>query len=196
MLKGPAALALIALVLPLEASANTFGHCAQQRNLELKITACSEASKSTSYPWILHWVYRELARAHRERGEIELAFASYTQSLAAREHEGVRREMEKLAHASALIPGMALAGTGLARDQRMAVANPAGVIDINALTLESDFTVFMGQDVPEEVRRIALRRLWALMELPVSCHDLCHEPEPAAPGLARLASDQRPIPSQ
>ena len=66
MLKAPAAFALLALVLPLEASANTFGNCAQQSNLELKIAACTEASRSTSYPWILRWVYRELARAVQE----------------------------------------------------------------------------------------------------------------------------------
>jgi hypothetical protein len=110
MLKAPAAFALLALVLPLEASANTFGNCAQQSNLELKIAACTEASRSTSYPWILRWVYRELARAHRERGEIELALASYTRSLAAREDETVRREMEQLAHASGVMPAMGLAG--------------------------------------------------------------------------------------
>jgi len=96
MLKAPAAFALLALVFPLEASANPFGNCAQQRDLELKIAACTEAAKSTSYPWILRWVYRELARAHGERGEIELALASYTRSLAAREDETVRREMEEL----------------------------------------------------------------------------------------------------
>ena len=97
MLRGPAALALLALVLPLEASANSFGRCGQQTNLELKIAACTEASKSTPYPWVLHWVYRELARAHRQRGEVELAVARYGQSLAAQEHEGVRREMDQLA---------------------------------------------------------------------------------------------------
>src|SRR5262245_6312809 len=100
MLKAPTAFALLALVLPLEASANTFGNCTQQSDPQLKIAACTAASKSTSYPRILCWVYRELARAHRELGEIELALTSYTRSLAAWEDESVRREMEQLAHAS------------------------------------------------------------------------------------------------
>ena len=90
------ALALVALPIPREASANVFGQCAHERDLERKIAACTEASKSTSYPWILHWVYRTLARAHRQRGEIREAIASYAQSLAAEEHEWVRREMEEL----------------------------------------------------------------------------------------------------
>src|SRR5262249_39263551 len=96
--------------LPLEASANTFGNCTQQSDLQLKIAACTEASRSTSYPWILRWVYRELARAHRERGEIELALASYTRSLAIREDEAVRREMDQLAPAPGVRPAMGLAG--------------------------------------------------------------------------------------
>src|SRR5262245_1956433 len=194
MLKAPAALALLALVLPLEASANTFGNCAQQSDLEVKIAACTEASRSTSYPWILRWVYRELARAHRERGETELAHASYKRSLAAREDATVRREMEQLAHASAVIPVVGLAA--LTKAEPAAAFNPARVIDIEALTLESDFTVFMASDVPEDVRRVGLRRLWALMELSVSCHELCHEPEPSAASLAPVANEQRLVPSQ
>ena len=90
-------LALGALVIPLEASANVFGQCAHQKNLDIKIASCVEASKSTSYPWVLQWVYRELARAHRERGEHQAAITNYARSLAAHEREGVRREMEELA---------------------------------------------------------------------------------------------------
>lgn len=40
---------------------------------------------ATSYPWILQWVHRELARAHGERGEIQKALTSYAKSLAAEE---------------------------------------------------------------------------------------------------------------
>jgi hypothetical protein len=35
--------------------------------------------------------------------------------------------------------------------------------DINALTLESDFTVFMKSDCPPDLRLKALRKLWTLM---------------------------------
>ena len=52
---------------------------------------------ATSYPWILQWVHRELARAHRERGEIQEALTSYAKALAAEERDWVRREMEELA---------------------------------------------------------------------------------------------------
>ena len=90
------AVALIALLSTREASADPLGQCAHQRDLDKKITACIEASKSTSYPWILQWVYRDLARAYRERGEIQNAIASYAKSLAAEEREPVRREMEEL----------------------------------------------------------------------------------------------------
>ena len=69
-------------------------------------------------------------------------------------------------------------------------------IDIKALTAESDFTVFMAKDVPEDVRRSALRRLWTLMQLSVSCHDLCYQAEPAASEVTRVASERRPVPVQ
>ena len=55
------------------------------------------AAKVTSRPQILQWVYRELARAHRVRGETEKALTSYVQSLSAEEREGLRQEMEELA---------------------------------------------------------------------------------------------------
>ena len=91
------AVAFIALLTTREASADAFGQCAHQTDLDRKIASCIEASKSTSYPWILHWVYRELASAYRERGEIQKAITSYEQSLAAEEREPIRREMEEIA---------------------------------------------------------------------------------------------------
>jgi hypothetical protein len=98
-------LALVALLIPLEvsaqarlSSANVFGQCATQRNVDLKIASCTEASKATSFPWILRWVHRELARAHRERGETDRAIINYARSLAAQEDERVRAEMESLSH--------------------------------------------------------------------------------------------------
>lgn len=187
-LKGPAALALLAFLFPREASANTFGHCARQKDLELKIAACTEASKSTSYPWVLRWVHRELARAHRERGEIALAHVNYQRSLAAHEDVAVRREIEELSHPLAAMPAIGLAGSAVAEGQ-LPAGHPASLVDIGALTVDSDFTVFMRQDVPEGLRQAALRRLWVLMELPVSCYELCAEPEPATSGFARLASE-------
>ena len=81
--------------------------------------------------------------------------------------------------------GLALAVPAAAEDLR--AHHPAASIDVGALTAESDFTVFMQEDVPEEVRRIALRKLWTLIELPHICFDLCYEPEPAASGIVRLA---------
>jgi len=75
---------------------NVFGQCARPSNLELKIAACTEASQATSFPWILHWVYRELARAQRENGERDKAIVSYARSLAAREDSTVRDEMDSL----------------------------------------------------------------------------------------------------
>jgi hypothetical protein len=74
--------------------------------------------------------------------------------------------------------------------------HPAALVDIDALTAESDFTAFMGEGVPEDVRRNALRRLWVLVQLPVSCDDLCYEPEPAPSGSARLASEKLPPATQ
>ena len=90
------AFALVAITTSREAGADSFGQCAHQRDLEKKIASCIKASRSTSYPWILQWVYRELARAHRERGEIQEAITSYAQSLSAEERDWVRREMEEL----------------------------------------------------------------------------------------------------
>jgi len=90
------AVAFIALLTTCEASADALGKCAHQNDLDKKIASCVEASKSTSYPWILQWVYRDLARAYRERGDIQKAIASYEQSLAAEEREAVRREMQEL----------------------------------------------------------------------------------------------------
>jgi uncharacterized protein DUF3306 len=187
MLRGLAAVALVAFVVPLEASANSFGRCAQQGNPQLKIAACTEASTLTSYPRVLRWIYREMARAHRERGEIELARLKYLQSLAAQEDEVVRREMQELPQPLAAMPGMGPNG---------AATHPAFLADISALTVDSDFTVFMRKDVPEDVRRAALRRLWVLMHLPISCDELCYELEPGASGFARIASEKLTVATQ
>jgi hypothetical protein len=74
-------------------------------------------------------------------------------------------------------PGLLLARPAIA-DDRPTNRPSVTYIDASTLTIDSDFTVFMGKGVPEEVRRAALRRLWVLMELPVSCYELCYEPHP------------------
>lgn len=89
--------------------------------------------------------------------------------------------------------GLVLAGPATAQDLQTAAAHPAASVDISSLTAESDFTVFMRKEVPEDVRRAALRKLWTVMELPQSCMDFCIEPEPAVSGVARSMSKQRPI---
>jgi hypothetical protein len=81
------------------------------------------------------------------------------------------------------------AGPILAKVQS-AASHSAVRFDINALKAASDFTVFMRREVPEHVRRIALRDLWRLMQLPTSCMELCIEPEPLAP---RFASGEAPV---
>jgi hypothetical protein len=77
-------------------SGDVFGQCAHSIRLEMKIAACAAASGATSFPWILHWVYRELARAQRDHGERDNAIVSYERSLAAQEDSAVRKEMESL----------------------------------------------------------------------------------------------------
>jgi hypothetical protein len=96
-------LALVLLANPPKAGAevavflgNAFGHCARHDDLVVRIAACKEAVKMTPYPWILQWVYRELARAQRDHGERSDAIVSYARSLAARDSDAVRKEMEAL----------------------------------------------------------------------------------------------------
>ena len=74
---------------------------------------------------------------------------------------------------------------------RLSARHPAFLAHIGSLTIDSDFTVFMRKDVPEDVRRVALRKLWILMELPWSCMELCIQPEPAAPSAAPLVASSK-----
>ena len=97
--------------------------------------------------------------------------------------------MPRKFHMSALLLGLALAGPAIAQGQPA----PGALVNVDALTAESDFTVFMRKDVSEDLRRSALRRLWVLMQLPVSCDELCHAPEPAASGFAHLARETAEI---
>jgi Protein of unknown function (DUF3306) len=103
--------------------------------------------------------------------------------------------MLKRVRLSALILGLVLAGPAVANDQFIP-GHRAALVEIDALTAESDFTIFMHEDVPEGVRRVALRRLWVLMNLPVSCDDLCTEPQPADSGFVRLASEKLHVTAQ
>jgi hypothetical protein len=90
--------------------------------------------------------------------------------------------MRSRSHTSATLLGLFLAGPAIA-DDRPPGRPQVTHIEIGTLTIDSDFTVFMRKDVPEDVRRAALRRLWVLMQLPVSCHELCSEVESAASGV-------------
>ena len=87
----------------------------------------------------------------------------------------------------AVLVGLCLAGPAVA-DGRSSGLDTGAPQDINALTIDSDFTLFMGKEVPQDLQRAALRRLWVLMQLPVSCDDLCREPERAATGSVHLAA--------
>jgi hypothetical protein len=96
VLASAAVLLLLVALSPRDARADVFGQCAHQRDIASKIAACIEASKSTSFRKALHWIFRELARAHYDRGETELAILSYARSLAAEDREAVWREMQAL----------------------------------------------------------------------------------------------------
>jgi hypothetical protein len=87
------ALAAPVILAPTVASADVFGQCAHQRDLEKKIAACTAAAKSTVYPKVLHWVYRELAGAHHARGDMEIALTNYKRSLDADDRKAVQLEM-------------------------------------------------------------------------------------------------------
>lgn len=86
---------------------------------------------------------------------------------------------------TAALLGLFLAGPAIADDRP-----PVAYVDVSALTIDSDFTVFMHKEVPQDVQRAALRKLWLLMQLPVSCHDLCYEPEPLATAVVQLATEK------
>jgi len=86
------------------------------------------------------------------------------------------------------LPGLFLAGPAIA-DDHPTNRPPVTYIDAGTFTIDFDFTVFMSKGVPEDVRRAALRRLWVLMGLPVSCYELCYEPYPKAEPFA--ASEPR-----
>ena len=92
----------------------------------------------------------------------------------------------------AALLGLCLAGPAFA-EGASATGDHAASVDVAALTIDSDFTVFMHKGVPEQVRQAALRRLWVLMQLPVSCDELCDAPESAAAGVAHAAREHLEI---
>jgi Protein of unknown function (DUF3306) len=51
----------------------------------------------------------------------------------------------------------------LASSLAVATMQPAEAIDIDSLTWESDYTAFMSEDCPPDIRKRALRRLWSAM---------------------------------
>jgi len=101
--------------------------------------------------------------------------------------------MQGCIYFSFMLLTLVLAGS-LAAGGQFSSLHPTASIDISALTIESDFTVFMRNDVPDDVRRSALRRLWVLMDVAVYCDELCYEPQPTRLDFARVASE-RPLPA-
>jgi uncharacterized protein DUF3306 len=79
-----------------------------------------------------------------------------------------------------------------AAETQSAGSHPIAFNDTGSLTVDSDFTDFMRKEVPEDMRRAALRSLWVLMRLSVSCDELCYGAQAPASGLARLASETFP----
>ena len=57
------------------------------------------------------------------------------------------------------LPGSVAAADAAANDRQRRRA----LASIQDLTLESDFTVFMAPEVPAQIRRLALRKLWQLL---------------------------------
>jgi len=78
---------------------------------------------------------------------------------ARRKAETRRKEERKAAEPPAEAPPPALPALADAEDAAEAVA-PEDLPDIETLTADSDFTVFMRKGVPEILKRAALRKLW------------------------------------
>jgi Protein of unknown function (DUF3306) len=93
----------------------------------------------------------------------------------------------------AVLLALGSAGPALAQAQS-GVVHPAAFVNVGTLTADSDFTIFMRSDVPPGVRRGALHRLWTLIQLPVSCYELCFEAAASDP--TRLASEDVPAITQ
>lgn len=83
----------------------------------------------------------------------------------ARRKAEVRRERGGAAPAveeepAAQLPAESAAPEDAAAGSPVPVA-PEDLPDIDSLTAESDFTVFLKEGVPQQLRRLALRKLWA-----------------------------------
>ena len=90
-------IAILCLLMSSEiARADCFGICANNANVDKRIVACTEAEQHTTYPRILHWVQRELARALSERGEYDKAIGYYKRSLSSSPSDHVQIEMDEL----------------------------------------------------------------------------------------------------
>ena len=68
-----------------------------------------------------------------------------------------KRSAAELSAMDAEVPVVAETPRG---DDPAPAIDPADLPDIESLTADSDFSVFMREGVPEELRRLALRKLW------------------------------------
>lgn len=64
---------------------------------------------------------------------------------------------------AAVCPAAFLAAAAAAEPMGRDGSQPGVLPALEALRADSDFTVFMAPEVPDEVRNLALRRLWRLL---------------------------------
>jgi hypothetical protein len=109
--------------------------------------------------------------------EEDNAIARWSRRKAAARHGALADEPAPAPAATAPLPsGNAAARAGAPSDpQREALLEELSKIDIDTLSYEDDFSIFMRPKVPEHLRRAALRRLW-------TSHPMFTTPDPAFDG--------------
>jgi hypothetical protein len=77
-------------------------------------------------------------------------------------HNRAARTKAALAAATLLAGLVLVPGNGRADDHAArAMLQSSGLPNVETLTYESDYTVFLAPDVPLEIHRAALRKLWS-----------------------------------